>query len=156
MSRRPAALLAALLFSGAAWADPIPARTPAAKPVATVVPLAEAPVRIAPHGKARIALLARGEQAFVGRLELAPGATVPAHRDPTEEYIHVLSGSGVVTIDGVSTAVGPGVTIYMPAQAEVSYRNGDAPMVAIQVFADPAPADRYQTWAPAEAPAKAP
>ena len=42
--------------------------------------------------------------------------------------------------------IGPGSTIYMPANALVSYQNGDAPLVAIQVFAGPAPAAKYDAW----------
>jgi quercetin dioxygenase-like cupin family protein len=106
----------------------------------------DTPVRVAPHGKARISLLARGEEAFVGRLELAPGAAVPTHRDPTEEYIVVLEGSGEMTMDGQTFPVTKGTAVYMPAHAEVSFRNGDAPMVALQVFADPGPADKYEAW----------
>jgi len=147
VNRLAALLVAASALSTAAIAAP--SGTPKSTP--TIVRMADAPVRVAGHGKARIALLARGEQAFIGRLELDPGAKVPAHRDPTEEFIHMVSGSGVVTIDGLAREVGPGDTIYMPAGAEVSYVNGPERLVAIQVFADPQPADRYQGWAPVEA-----
>lgn len=103
-------------------------------------------VRTAPSGKASIHIFAQGENAFVGRLELAAGAKVPEHRDATEEYIHILEGSGVITIDDQKHAVGPGATVYMPANAKVSYQNGDAKLVAIQVFAGPAPAAKYEQW----------
>ena len=42
-----------------------------------------------------------------------------------------------------------GDTVFMKAGARVSYQNGPAKMVAIQVFAGPAPADKYQQWKPA-------
>ena len=115
-----------------------------AKP--TVTPLASAETRAAASGKANVKLLARGDNAFVGRLELAPGAKVPEHRDATEEYIHVLEGKGVITIDGVQHEIGPGATVFMPANALVTYQNGDAKMVALQVFAGPAPAAKYDKW----------
>lgn len=73
--------------------------------------------------------------AFVGKPELAAGGEVPEHRDPTEEYIHILSGGGEFTIDGVVHEVGPGTTIYMPPGALVRFKNGPTPLVAIQVFA---------------------
>jgi len=123
---------------------------PKGPPAATVVPLAAAPVRSAPSGKARIQKLALGRNAFIGRLELAPGAKVPQHRDATEEYIHVLEGHGVITIDGAKHEVKAGTTIYMPANAQVSYQNGDARLVAVQVFAGPGPAKKYRKWKEAE------
>jgi len=107
----------------------------------------------ASHGKAWVTELVRGENAFIARLGIAPGAKVPTHRDPTEEYIHVLSGSGKITIDGKTTAIGPGATVYMPAKAEVSFVNGAATMTVLQVFAGPAPAKKYDTWAGCRAPA---
>ena len=110
---------------------------------------AQAPRRTAPNGQATVAILARGHSAFVARLEMAPGATVPEHRDAAEEYVHVLSGHGVIVIDGVAQDVGPGSTIFMPADVVVSYRNGDEPMIALQVFAGPGPAAKYDGWSPA-------
>lgn len=108
----------------------------------------------ASHGKAWVTELVRGENAFIARLGMAPGAKVPAHRDATEEYIHVLTGSGKITIDGKASSVGPGATIYMPAKAEVSFENGPETMTVLQVFAGPAPAKKYETWAGCSAPAR--
>jgi hypothetical protein len=34
----------------------------------------------------------------------------------------------------------------MPANAEVSYANGPRKMVALQIFAGPAPAEKYASW----------
>ncbi len=112
----------------------------------SVVALADAQVREPPSKKASITLLAQGEEAFLGKLTLAPGGKVTQHRDPTEEYIHVLEGSGVITIDGVEHTLSPGHTVYMLANAEVSYQNGDDVLVAFQVFAGPKSADKYDAW----------
>ncbi len=101
---------------------------------------------------AEIHVLARGDNAFVGKLTMAPGGEVPEHRDATEEYIHILEGEGVFTIDGQAHTVGPGTTIYMPADALVSFKNGDAKLVALQVFAGPAPAAKYEAWTVVGAP----
>lgn len=141
------ALWAVVLATPAlATPPPVTAKAASARPAPLVVDFERAPLRVAPHGKARVRLLARGENAFVGRLEIDPGVTLPPHRDPTEEYVHVLAGSGVVSIDGVETAVGPGATIYMPADALVSYRNGPETAVVLQIFAGPTPAERYRQW----------
>ena len=118
--------------------------------IATVIPLEKAEYRRAPNGRAGIHFLARGANAFVGRLEMDPGGKVPEHRDPTEEYIHVLSGSGTMYIDGVKYAVTPGTTVFMPANAKVSFDNGDTPFAALQVFAGPGPAAKYDAWTRAD------
>jgi quercetin dioxygenase-like cupin family protein len=149
-------LLASCLLSLAGCATCPPAATPTcpqASPSAAPSAVAEevlaadtAPRRTSPSGKSFVTLLARGHNAFVGKLEMLPGAAVPEHQDPTEEYIHVLSGHGTMVMNGKRYDIAPGTTIFMPAFATVSYQNGDEPLVAIQVFAGPAPADKYETW----------
>ncbi len=113
---------------------------------ATIVKLAEAPSGVAPPKTATIRHLARGNNAYVGHLTMQPGAKVPVHRDASEEFIYVLSGGGTITIDGASTEIGEGDTIYMPANAEVTFANGDAEMVGLQVFAGPESAKKYEAW----------
>ena len=98
------------------------------------------------HGKAQIKELATGKNAFVGRLWLAAHAKVPKHRDPTEEYLYIISGSGVLSIDGVEREIGTGMAIFMPAGSEVSFVNGAKPLVALQVFAGTESAQKYATW----------
>lgn len=135
----------ALQSSAATDKKPVPASEPSS-PKPTVIALANAPTATAPNGKATITHLAMGHNAYLGRLRMDAGAGVPAHRDPTEEYIHVLEGGGSMTIDGEVYEIGPGTTIYMPANAEVSYQNGDQEMLALQVFAGPEPAAKYEAW----------
>ena len=90
---------------------------------------------------------ARGAQnAFFGVLELAPGAKVPVHRDATEEYIYILSGTGQMTIDGVTRTVGPGAGVFMPANAEVSFVAGEERVRAVQFFAGQGPEAKYDGW----------
>lgn len=102
--------------------------------------------KTAAHGKAWVTPYVEGHKAWLGRLELAAGAKVPEHQDSTEEYIHVLSGHGTMRIDGKTTEVGPGDTVYMPANARVSFENGRENLTALQVFAGPAPAAKYASW----------
>ena len=77
---------------------------------------------------------------------MKPGTAIPKHRDPTEEYIYILEGSGEITIEGKPHKVTAGQAIYMPAQAEVSFVNGDKPLVGLQVFAGPESAEKYLKW----------
>lgn len=115
-------------------------------PAPSVIPAARAPRAVAPSGKAAVRLLAQGTNAFLGELTMDAGAAVPEHADATEEYIHVLEGGGTMTIDGQVHTIAAGTTVFMPAGATVSYENGDAPLRALQVFAGPAPAAKYDAW----------
>ena len=115
-------------------------------PTATVKMMSTVETRSPAHGKAKVQELARGKNAFIGRLWLAPGAAVPLHQDASEEYVVFLEGGGTMTIDGKSTVVGPGSSVYMPAGAAVSFQNGPKETVVIQVFAGPEPAEKYTRW----------
>lgn len=147
---------AAVSSSASAPATPVPpASAPASDPApgktagpGLVTAIGDAEIRDAPGGGARVMFLARGENAFVARLEMPGGGVVPEHRDTTEEYIHVLSGSGTITIDDRDYGLEAGSTVYMPANAKVSYENGPKPLVALQVFAGPEPAAKYDAWTP--------
>jgi quercetin dioxygenase-like cupin family protein len=112
----------------------------------TVTQVGKAAKRSVPSGKASIEILARGKNAFLGRLEMVGGAKVPEHRDATEEYIHILSGEGTLYMEDKPYAVRAGTTVYMPAHAKVRFENGPKPMVALQVFAGPGPAAKYDGW----------
>ena len=116
-------------------------------PKASIISLDKAITRSVPSGKASIKVLAEGQKAFVGQLSLAAGAKVPLHRDPTEEYLYIVSGEGLISIDGQTTKLVSGMTVYMPANALVTFQNGDKPLVALQIFAGPASAKKYEKWA---------
>ncbi|MEE2750760.1 MAG: cupin domain-containing protein [Myxococcota bacterium] len=104
--------------------------------------------RIAPSGLATLEPLALGENAFLAFLQMGAGATVPEHQDATEEYIVILEGGGTLTLDGTPHALVPGSVVYMRPNAKVAYTNGPNPTRAIQVFAGPEPAQKYQAWTP--------
>ena len=132
-------------------ADELPDRKPApvdkvSPGVASVVTMERAEHRQVGGGKAEIWLLAQGKNAFFGRLDMAPNGKVPTHRDATEEIIHVLHGGGTISIDGKVHQIKAGTTVYMPANAEVSFSNGPEQLVALQVFAGPGPAAKYNKW----------
>ena len=98
------------------------------------------------QGKALIELMKTGKSAFIGRLTLAAHAKVPQHRDPTEEYLLIEQGQGLITIDGQVSKVKQGDLIYMPAHAEVSFTNGAQKLIALQIFAGPKSAAKYNKW----------
>ena len=117
-----------------------------AQSAATVVHLSDAPRRQVGGGKAEIAMLARGNNAFLGKLKMAANGKVPEHRDATEEYIHVIAGGGTIFIEDKPSELRVGSTVFMPANAKVRFENGPEPLVAVQVFAGPAPAAKYNKW----------
>jgi hypothetical protein len=51
-----------------------------------------------------------------------------------------------MTIDGTEHTIAPGTMVYMPANAEVTFKGGEKALKAIQVFAGPAPAKKYDSW----------
>ena len=118
---------------------------------ATVIHDSEAVQAAPPSQKATITHLAEGVNAYLGRLWLAAGAQVPLHRDPTEEYLYILEGSGELTMDGQTYQLQPGHAVYMPAGAEVTFKNGDQPLMAVQIFAGSESAKKYEKWGPVKA-----
>ena len=132
------------------------AQTPLDSEVSKVATSAEQPASVIhvsyamrggpPSQKAKITHLAEGQNAYVGKLWLAPGGKVPLHRDPTEEYLYVVSGGGELTMDGKTYTLKTGHAVYMPAGAEVTFQNGPEPLVVIQVFAGPDSAKKYGKW----------
>jgi quercetin dioxygenase-like cupin family protein len=112
---------------------------------ALVIAEANSPMREIPN-KARAALIARGSEAYLGTLTIQPGAGVPQHRDQTEEFLYVLEGGGTITIDGISHEIVPAMAVFMPAEAEVAFQNGDAVTRVVQVFGGPGPATKYDSW----------
>lgn len=97
-------------------------------------------------GKVKIESLMQGNNAFVGRLILAAHQKIPIHRDPTEEYLYIIEGSGQITINGKTYTINAGDSVYMPAKAMVSFVNGDQTLIAFQVFAGVSSAQKYQKW----------
>ncbi len=121
--------------------------------VGSVTATHEAPRRTSPKGNATVTMLSPADaSAFVGILEMAPGAMVPAHRDDTDEFIYVLEGGGQVFLDGVAHTVKAGDLITMPGGIEVRFEGAsEAPLKALQVFAPPGPASKYGAWTPTPA-----
>ena len=143
----PKALVPFITFlMGASLALAVSGHAKSPEPAPRVTPKAEIPRLVSPNGAATIDLLGQGNNAFFGVLRMKGKGKVPKHRDATEEYIYVVEGGGTITIDGVNYPVRSGTAIFMPAGAEVSFRGGPEPLVAIQVFAGPGPAAKYRSW----------
>ena len=137
-------IVIATLLVASSCSKPAPVAT-SEQPVTQEEP-ASAPSSAAEVRDVYVTHLARGENAYLGELVMEPGAKVPVHRDATEEYLYVLAGGGAITIDGVTSNLKVGSAVYMPANAEVSFENGDDQTKVVQVFAGPEPAAKYGTW----------
>lgn len=58
-----------------------------------------------------------------GVAELEEGGFLALHRHDQAETYYVLSGTGVVSLDGVEHPVRPGSTVFLPGSAEHGIRN---------------------------------
>ena len=67
-----------------------------------------------------------------------PGDTTWAHKLTTSEVYYIISGEGIMHIDGEDAPVHPGSTVYIPPQAKQNITNsGNSDLVFICIV-DPA------------------
>jgi len=91
----------------------------------------------------------------MGTCELAPGGSLHAHVHAYEELVYVLSGRGVLTIDGDAREIGPDECAFIGVGATHSWHNpGDGPLRWIdletpQHVPGRTPPDTFFTGAPA-------
>jgi quercetin dioxygenase-like cupin family protein len=60
----------------------------------------------------------------LGVAQIPAGGVLALHRHPPAEFYFVLTGSGVVTIDGIPHDVVSGSSVYIPGNAEHSFAAG--------------------------------
>jgi mannose-6-phosphate isomerase-like protein (cupin superfamily) len=72
-----------------------------------------------------------------GVMELAPhGGILQPHRHAQAEIYFVAEGEGVLTVDGVTTRIAQGTSVFIPGDAEHAIRNeGGATLKIFYVFA---------------------
>jgi mannose-6-phosphate isomerase-like protein (cupin superfamily) len=102
--------------------------------------------RVAPNQQTSVQWLASGEHAYLGRITLSPNAEVPLHQHDSEEYLYILSGGGVMTIDGQQHVLEPDMVVFVPGRTPHSFVNGPEITEAVQVFASPEGAQRFLSW----------
>ena len=83
---------------------------------------------------------------FMSVLKVPAKGKVPEHKDPTEEYLYVLKGTGTLWIDDQELKIGPRMVVYMPAGAKVRFQADNKPVEVLQVFAPSGPEKKYKTW----------
>jgi mannose-6-phosphate isomerase-like protein (cupin superfamily) len=71
----------------------------------------------------------------VGTAEIPPGAALLRHHHAPGEVYYVLDGEGLTEIDDLTTPVGPGTALYIPAGARHRTRNtGTRPLRFLWIF----------------------
>lgn len=92
-----------------------------------VIDIAEA-VRAARHDGAIWSV--NSEQMNVNLIRLRTGATIPAHVNAElDVLLAVYEGEGELIIDGETIALGPGIAVVVPRNAQRSLRCGRGPLV---------------------------
>lgn len=75
-------------------------------------------------------------QMTLGVAEIGPGVPLRLHRHAPAEIYYVLSGEGVVVIDGVEHAIRTGTSVFIPGNALHGARStGREPLRILYVFA---------------------
>ncbi len=76
----------------------------------------------------------------MGIAEMTPGTLLPLHHHEPEETYYVISGHGLMTVDDSEASLGPGASVFIPANAKHSLRcTGTENLVFLFTFA----ADRF-------------
>ncbi|MGB7242405.1 MAG: cupin domain-containing protein [Sulfitobacter sp.] len=82
----------------------------------------------------------------LGVAQIPAGGVLAAHRHPPAEFYFVLSGFGVVTIDGVAHDVTHGSSVFVPGNAEHSMAAGAQGISFAYGFAENAFSDIQYTF----------
>jgi quercetin dioxygenase-like cupin family protein len=75
---------------------------------------------------------------FLAHGLIKPGKTIESHRDPYEEIYFILSGEGLMSVDGEERQVKPGDAIWIPQGAAHSLFNNtenDCHILVIAAYA---------------------
>ncbi len=101
-----------------------------------------------PQGRATIIAAGRNLPASVTMLELAAGATIPAHQHAeATEIVYVLSGSALLTVDGVTMEITANSVLQFPKGIGHSATVTQA-MRALVFYTPAGPERRFKTTVP--------
>ncbi len=84
----------------------------------------------------RIAVIS-GERLMLSRVELEPGAVVPEHHHPHEQFGHVLEGDAEFTIAGQTRHLGTGDYYAIPGGVPHKVVTGTRGAVCLDIFSPP-------------------
>ena len=107
------------------------------QPAATRVDPEQEPIRASPSGLFTQYLAWRetgGTGLFVARQWLGTGQRVFRHTHAVEEVLVFLAGTGTATLGDEEVAVGPGITLVVPAGVVHGFRNDSAETLLVLVI----------------------
>ena len=82
-----------------------------------------------------------------GLAHLEPGGWLGLHRHTAPEVYQVLTGEGIVTLEGIEHEVRAGSAVYIPSDAEHGIRNsGGTPLEFLYVYESDAITDIEYVW----------
>jgi quercetin dioxygenase-like cupin family protein len=76
----------------------------------------------------------------IGIMSVGPNARLAPHRHTPAEVYHCLDGEGWVTVEGVDYILQPGITVYIPGDAEHSTSGGPEGVKVLYTF----PTNRFR------------
>lgn len=77
----------------------------------------------------------------MGLAQIAPGGILPLHHHAPAEIYHVLKGEGRCEIEGVSHAMRPGISVFIPPSVRhLTLNTGGEPLQFLFVF----PTDSFE------------
>jgi quercetin dioxygenase-like cupin family protein len=81
--------------------------------------------------------VATGERLMLARVALDPGAVVPEHQHPHEQFGLVLEGTATFTVGGETRALRAGDTYAIPGDVRHSVLTGPDGAVCLDIFSPP-------------------
>ncbi len=115
-------------------------------PVAQIVHADRQTPRIGAEEQARVVPLAHGEMGYIGEFSLVAGGKLTLEPREEEEFLYVLTGSAVLTVDEETFLVGPRMGVYLPAGATIEWVNGSSRLVAVQFLVGHGAGARFEEW----------
>ena len=102
--------------------------------------------RVSPDGLVWVTILQVDETSSMGLLRFKVGASVPLHtHESSAEMLYVLSGTGVMEIEGRSYELAQGDAIRIEMGKEHNFlATSDGEVV--QVYSPPGPEQRFLQW----------
>jgi quercetin dioxygenase-like cupin family protein len=83
------------------------------------------------------AAIASGERLMLSRVELDPGAVVPEHRHPHEQFGLVLEGTATFTVGGETRTLEQGAYYAIPGDVPHEVVTGPEGAVCLDIFSPP-------------------
>lgn len=66
-------------------------------------------------------------------IHLKPGGAIPEHGTPESVFFYILEGSGLLSIDGDTSRVVPGMVAHCPSEVNKSIKNNGDTLLKVLV-----------------------